>query len=83
MTKARTNIYLDAKLKEQAKAFFQSYGLNLSSGISFLLKQTLEKKSMKFEDEAIEPVYPDDPDYKLMQETKKGDTISLDEFMKL
>ncbi len=81
MTKARTNIYLDTALKEEAKKFFESYGLNFSSGISFLLRQTLDKKSLKLDE--IEPVYPDDPDYKLMKEAKKGDTIGLDEFMKL
>jgi hypothetical protein len=31
----------------------------------------------------IEPIYPDDQDYQLIQEVKNEDTISLDEFMKL
>jgi hypothetical protein len=31
----------------------------------------------------IEPIYPDDPDYQLIQEVKNEDTISLDEFMNL
>ena len=31
----------------------------------------------------IEPIYPNDPDYKLIQDVKNKDTISLDEFMKL
>ncbi len=72
--KVRSNIYLDSQLKEEAKKLFESYGLNFSSGISFLLRQTLEKKSLNsdtFLDLDIEPVYPDDPDYKYMQEVLK------------
>lgn len=80
--KVRSNIYLDAKLKKSAKELFKSYGLSLSDGINFLLKQATDKKSPIFGLD-IEPVYPDDPDYKLMEEARKGDTISLDEFMKL
>ncbi len=71
-TKVRSHIYLDTQLKEDAKRFFESYGLNLSSGISFLLKQTLDKKTLEFDKLDIETVYPDDPDYKYMQDVLKA-----------
>ncbi len=82
MTKERTNIYLDSALKEEAKKFFEGYGLNFSSGISFLLRQTLEKKSLSFDKLNIEPVYPDEADYRLMRETDGEKAYPLDEVMK-
>ena len=82
--KVRSNVYLDIDLKSSAKELFKSYGLSFSDGINLLLKQATEKNSpILISDLDIEPVYPNDPDYKLMQEARKGDTISLDEFMKL
>ena len=48
------------------------------------LKQAIDKKNPILIDNLdIEPVYPNNPDYKLIQEVKNEDTISLDEFMKL
>jgi len=44
---------------------------------------TYTSKDELFNDLDIEPVYPNDPDYKLIQDVKNEDTISLDEFMKL
>jgi antitoxin component of RelBE/YafQ-DinJ toxin-antitoxin module len=82
--KIRSNVYLDVDLKAQAKEIFKSYGLSFSDGLNLLLKQATDKKSpILISDLDIEPVYSDDPDYKSMQEARKGDTISLDEFMKL
>ncbi len=82
MTKARTNIYLDTALKEEAKKFFESYGLNFSSGISFLLRQTLGKKTLELDKLDIEPVHPDESDYKLMRGTDGEKAYPLDEVMK-
>ena len=44
---------------------------------------TYTSKDELFNDLDIEPVYPNDPDYKLIQDVKNEDTISLDEFTKL
>jgi len=82
--KERSNVYLDTNLKQKAKELFKAYGLSFSDGLNLLLKQAVNRKSpILISDLDIEPVYPNDPDYKIMQEARKGDTISLDEFMKL
>jgi len=68
--KVRTNVYLEQTLKNQAKELFKSYGLSLSDGLNFLLKQTLDKKKINLAME-IEPILKDDPDYKVLQKLKK------------
>ena len=81
--KIRSNVYLDTKLKEKAKEVFKDYGLSLSDGINFLLKQATDKKSpILIKDLDIEPVYPDDPDYKLMRDTDGEKSYPLEEVMK-
>jgi DNA-damage-inducible protein J len=84
--KVRSNVYLDTELKESAREMFKNYGLSLSDGINFLLKQATEKKSPIL-DLSIEQISPNDPDYKLIEEARKnranGEKIySLDEVMK-
>ena len=84
--KVRSNVYLDTELKESAREMFKSYGLSLSDGINFLLKQATEKKSPIL-DLNIEQINPNDPDYKLVEEARKnranGEKIhSLDDVMK-
>ena len=68
--KVRTNVYLDKKLKDQAKEFFKSYGLSLSDGLNFLLKKTLEKRKLDLGME-IEPILPGDPDYEVLQKARE------------
>ena len=84
--KIRSNVYLDTELKESAREMFKTYGLSLSDGINFLLKQATEKKSLIL-DLNIEQINPNEPDYKLIEEARKnranGEKIySLDEVMK-
>ena len=84
--KIRSNVYLDTELKESAREMFKNYGLSLSDGINFLLKQATEKKSPIL-DLNIEQISPNDPDYKLVEEARKnranGEKIySLNEVMK-
>ena len=84
--KIRSNVYLDTELKKSAREMFKNYGLSLSDGINFLLKQATEKKSPIL-DLSIEQISPNDPDYKLIEEARKnranGEKIySLDEVMK-
>ena len=64
MTKVRTNVYLDKNLKDQAKDFFKQYGLSLSDGLNLLLKKTLNKRKLDLDTE-IEPILPEEPDYKI------------------
>ncbi len=84
--KIRSNVYLDSELKESAREIFKTYGLSLSDGINFLLKQATEKKSLIL-DLNIEQINPNEPDQKLIEEARKnranGEKIySLDEVMK-
>ena len=84
--KIRSNVYLDSELKESAREIFKTYGLSLSDGINFLLKQATDKKSPIL-DLNIEQISPNDPDYKLVEEARKnranGEKIhSLDDVMK-
>ena len=84
--KIRSNVYLDTELKESAREMFKNYGLSLSDGINFLLKQATEKKSPIL-DLNIEQINPNEPDYKLVEEARKnranGEKIfSLDEVLK-
>jgi len=81
--KVRSNVYLDKNLKEQAKELFKEYGLSLSDGLNMLLKQAIDQKDKFLIPELnIEPVYPDDSDYKVMQEAKKGKSYTLEEARK-
>jgi len=80
--KVRSNIFIDYNLKEEAKKIFKKHGLSFSDGINHLLKQLKDKKTFVFNDLDIEPIYPDDLDYKLMQEARKGKSYSLSEVVK-
>jgi addiction module RelB/DinJ family antitoxin len=83
MERVRSSVYLDKNLKDAAKEMFKEYGLSLSDGLNLLLKQAIEKKEKFFIQELdIEPVYPDEPDYKIMQEAKKGKSYTLEEVRK-
>jgi len=84
--KVRSNVYLDTELKESAREMFKNYGLSLSDGINFLLKQATEKKTPIL-DLSIEQINPNDSDYKLIQEARKNRTngeklYTLDEIMR-
>ena len=84
--KVRSNVYLDTELKELAREMFKNYGLSLSDGINFLLKQATEKKSPIL-DLNIEQISPNDPDYELIEKARKnranGEKIySLNDVMK-
>ena len=70
MIKAKTSIYLDKDLKEEAKKLFSSYGMSLSEGLNYLLKKTLEKKELGL-DIKIEPILPGDPDYEVLQKARE------------
>ena len=70
MIKARTSVYLDKDLKEEAKKLFSSYGMSLSEALNYLLKKTLEKKELGL-DIKIEPILPGDPDYEVLQKARE------------
>ena len=49
MTKISTSISLDPKLKKEANALFNEFGLDLSTAISIFLKQTVREKRIPFD----------------------------------
>jgi len=84
--KVRSNVYLDVTLKQSAKEIFKAYGLSFSDGLNLLLKQATDKRSpILIGDLDIEPVYPNDPDYKLIQEAKRDSkkSYTLEEAFRL
>jgi len=76
---------IDDKLYNEAKKVFDDLGLTYQDAINlFLFKVTLEKKlPNELLPMDIEIVLEDDPDYKLVEQTRGEEAISLDEFMKL
>lgn len=47
--KARTNVYLDKNLKEQAKEIYKHYGLSLSEAVNIFLAQSVFNRGLPFE----------------------------------
>ena len=47
--KTRTNVYLDTKLKEQAKEIYKHYGLSLSEAVNIFLAQSVFNRGLPFE----------------------------------
>jgi hypothetical protein len=49
-----------------------------------LLNRVVKNKDLLIPKELdIEPIYKNDPDYKIVEKTRGEETISLEEFMKL
>lgn len=48
-TKIRTNVYLDADMRTQAKKVFKRYGVSLSDAINIFLTQSVLEKGLPFE----------------------------------
>ena len=71
--KIRTNVYLDKELKEEAKKLFKEYGISFSDGLNFLIRQVVTKKEVPIPNKLdIKPVYPDVPDYKVIEKRCKS-----------
>lgn len=84
--KVRTSVYLDETVKDRAKELFKKYHLSLSDALNMFLAQSVLEQGLPFDmkiPKDIEIVNPDDEDYKLVEETKNDDTISLEEFLKV
>lgn len=74
--KVRSNVYLDTELKELAREMFKNYGLSLSDGINFLLKQATEKKTPIL-DLNIEQINPNDSDYCIRRNNSDSQPIYI------
>ena len=64
MTKTRTTIYIQEDIKESAKEIFKSLGLSFSDGINLMLNKLIKDKKELNDIISIEPILPNDPDYK-------------------
>ena len=66
-TKVRTNVYLDADIKTQAKEVFKRYGVSLSDAINIFLTQSVMEKGLPFEMKI-----PNDETKKAINDAKAG-----------
>ena len=72
--KERSNLYLNAKVKEEAKRILSRYGLSLSDAVNIFLTQVVLEKGIPF------PVrIPNEETVKVLKEVREGKNIeSLD-----
>lgn len=78
--KIRTNVYLDADLKEQAKEIYKHYGLSLSEAVNIFLAQSVFKRGLPFEMKL-----PNEETLQAMRDVDTGanyEDIALDELAK-
>jgi DNA-damage-inducible protein J len=79
-SKVRTNVYLDAKIKEQAKEIFKNYGISLSDAINIFLTQSVMEKGLPFEMKI-----PNEETRQAIEDARagvNGDIISLENLQK-
>jgi len=78
--KIRTNVYLDSKMKEEAKKIFKKYGVSLSDAINMFLTQSVMERGLPFEMKL-----PNDETIQAIEDARNGinsDTITLEELEK-
>ena len=79
-SKVRTNVYLDSKMKEEAKIIFKKYGVSLSDAINMFLTQSVLERGLPFEMKI-----PNAETIKAIEEARNGinsDTISFEQLKK-
>ena len=68
------NIRIDSELKEQAEAFFNELGLNMSSAFNIFIRQSLRQGKIPFElSIAADPFYNSSNMAALRQSMKEAD----------
>jgi len=68
--KERTNIYLNAEIKREAKKILARYGLSLSDAINIFLTQVVLERGIPF------PVkLPNEETQKVLEEVRQGKNI--------
>ncbi len=72
--KERSNLYLNAKVKEEAKKILSRYGLSLSDAVNIFLTQVVLEKGIPF------PVrIPNEETVRVLKEVREGRNLeSLD-----
>ncbi len=68
--KVRTNVYLDAKIKEKAQKIFQAYGLGLSEAFNIFLSQAVLEKGIPFQIKI-----PNDVTLEAMRDVEEGKNL--------
>ena len=78
--KVRTNVYLDASMKEKAQEIFKTYGMGLSDAFNMFLSQSVLERGIPFQVKI-----PNDVTLQAMQDVeddKNMEEISLDQLVK-
>jgi DNA-damage-inducible protein J len=78
--RSRTNVYLNAEMKEKAKEIFKQYGLGLSDAFNIFLSQAVMEKGIPFEVKI-----PNDETLKAIEDAREGKNmskVSLDKLKK-
>jgi DNA-damage-inducible protein J len=84
--KIQTSVRVEESFYKEAKKVFDSFDLSFTDAVNIFLAKVAMEKKIPFElalSKNIEIVDKSDPDYKLIEQTRAEETISLDEFMKL
>jgi DNA-damage-inducible protein J len=78
--KVRTNVYLDANMKQKAQDIFKTYGMGLSDAFNMFLSQSVLERGIPFQIKI-----PNDVTLQAMQDVDNGKNMvdtSLDNLVK-
>ena len=78
--KVRTNVYLDANMKQKAQEIFKTYGMGLSDAFNIFLSQAVIERGIPFQIKI-----PNDTTLQAMKDVennKNMQEISLDDLVK-
>jgi DNA-damage-inducible protein J len=78
--KVRTNVYLDASMKEKAQEIFKTYGMGLSDAFNIFLSQSVLERGIPFQVKI-----PNDVTLQAMQDVEDGknmEEVSFDQLVK-
>ena len=69
--RVRTNVYLDAEMKEKAKEIFKQYGMGLSDAFNIFLSQAVMERGIPFEVKI-----PNDETVKAIEDARTGKNMT-------
>jgi DNA-damage-inducible protein J len=78
--KIRTNVYLDAEMKQKAQEIFKRYGIGLSDAFNIFLTQAVLEKGMPFQIRI-----PNDETARAIEDAREGKNlgkVTLEELKK-
>ena len=73
--KERSNLYLNAEIKREAKKIFSRYGLTLSDAVNIFLTQVVLEKGFPFKIQI-----PNEETQKVLQEVREGKNLEEIDF---